>query len=106
VKSISMKLVSWNPAFHLASKADDDGGKTSYRYEDHTLVTVFTYAGGRHGSPFTTLEAYYHGHSYYVRLPQCYHPRWHGRLSRQFDWMLWREAVARENAIAKSLDEA
>lgn len=81
-------IASWSPSFHPAAVWREDGSIVSTFYEDHALVTVFSYPGGQHGEPFTTVEAYYHDRLHKARLPRFYRQRWHRRLSREFDWRI------------------
>lgn len=86
----SLPIKSYRPRFHPAPKDDGEGGYKSLFYCEHALVEVFSYTGDARDKPFTTLETYYNDRLHTARLPKWYHPRWHARLARRFDWQISR----------------
>lgn len=88
MKPVPMDLKSWRPKFHLPRKGNDSDGYTSVFYETHTKVKVFSFLGNAQHRPFTVLDAYFNDQLHQVTLDRFYHPRWHARLSRQFDEMI------------------
>jgi hypothetical protein len=63
-------------------------------YTEYGIVEFFTYFGGEHGKPFTTLGMYIAPHRYHARLPRSYGRRWVRRVCGDFAWECDRKAMA------------
>lgn len=83
-------LESYIPTHEKKWEAGEDGSFTAQLYTAHGIVEFFTYPGGQHGEPFTTLEIYIgfgvqqNGIVYHARLPRSYHKKWIARLCFAF----------------------
>lgn len=75
-------------------RSDADGSTKGRIHTSLLSVDVFTYAGGEHGGPFTTLETWFAGQAFYARLPRCYSRRWFSRLARDFAEVVWNRCIS------------
>ncbi len=90
-----MKIESFKPRSRI-DVPDAEGAVTATMFEEYGRVELFTYPGGRHGGPFTTMATHIKDREYHAKFPRCYHRRWFGRLASRFAWECWQKAKGGE----------